>query len=104
MRFDPPGPIASRWTHENGRLTLTVVSSDHEWFTKTIVAHGRHMAVWVNGYQVSDWTDPRPLHESARQGCRLEAGVISLQGHDPTTDLSFRNLRISAYPPRESHN
>jgi hypothetical protein len=77
-----------------------VVSSDHEWFTKTIVAHGRHIAVWVNGYQVSDWTDPRPLHESARQGCRLEAGVISLQGHDPTTDLSFRNLRISAYPPR----
>ena len=85
-----------------GRLPARrVVSSDHEWFTKTIVAHGRHMAIWVNGYQVSDWTDPRPLHQSARQGCRLEPGVISLQGHDPTTDLSFRNLRISDYPPRE---
>ena len=34
-----------------------VVADDHEWFTKTIVADGPHMAVWVNGYQVSDWTD-----------------------------------------------
>ncbi|HUT32147.1 MAG TPA: DUF1080 domain-containing protein [Planctomycetota bacterium] len=78
-----------------------VVPSDHEWFTKTIVAHGRHMAVWVNGHQVSDWTDPRPLNDSPRQGCRLKAGIISLQGHDPTTDLSFRNLRIAEYPKRE---
>jgi hypothetical protein len=78
-----------------------VVPNDREWFRKTIVAHGRHMAVWVNGYQVSDWTDPRPLSDSPRQGCRLKAGIIGLQGHDPTTDLSFRNLRIVEYPKRE---
>ncbi|MGB2824269.1 MAG: DUF1080 domain-containing protein, partial [Phycisphaerae bacterium] len=85
----------------NHQPARRVVSSDHEWFSKTIVAHGRHMAVWVNGYQVSDWTDPRPLTKSAREGCRLQAGIISLQGHDPTTDLSFRNLRIVEYPKRE---
>ena len=79
-----------------------VVPSDHEWFRKTIVAHGRHMAVWVNGYQVSDWTDARPPSESARQGCRLQAGIIGLQGHDPTTDLSFRNIAIKDYPPRKT--
>jgi uncharacterized protein with LGFP repeats len=78
-----------------------VVASDHEWFTKTIVANGRHMAVWVNGYQVSDWTDPRPPSDNPREGCRLKAGILSLQGHDPTTDLSFRNLRIAEYPTRE---
>jgi hypothetical protein len=81
-----------------------VVPNDHEWFNKTIVAHGRHMAVWVNGYQVSDWTDPRPLNDSPRQGCRLQPGIIGLQGHDPTTDLSFRNLRIVEYPMREPSN
>jgi hypothetical protein len=81
-----------------------VVPTDREWFTKTIVAHGRHMAVWVNGHQVSDWTDPRPLDDSPRQGCRLKAGIISLQGHDPTTDLSFRNLRLAEYPKREPGN
>jgi hypothetical protein len=27
--------------------------------------------------------------------CRLKKGPISLQGHDPTTDLSLRNIRIA---------
>jgi hypothetical protein len=71
------------------------MSKDNEWFTMTVVAQGRHMATWVNGVQVVDWTDNRPLKDNARNGCRLEKGNISLQGHDPTTDLSFRNLRIA---------
>ncbi len=75
-----------------------VVPSDREWFKDTIVAHGNHMAVWVNGYMVSQFTDTRPLGKNARQNCRLEAGTISLQGHDPTTDLSFRNIKIAGYP------
>jgi len=78
-----------------------VVPSDREWFTKTIVAHGNHMAVWVNGYPVSDFTDIRPLGRDARSNCRLEAGPISLQGHDPTTDLSFRNIRMASYTPEK---
>ena len=57
-----------------------VVADDHEWFTKTIVADGPHMAVWVNGYQVSDWTDTRPAKENAREGLRLGPGVIAIQG------------------------
>ena len=75
------------------------VTKDNEWFTMTIIAHGRHMAVWVNGMQVTDWTDNRPLKDNARNGCRLEKGPISLQGHDATTDLSFRNIRIAELPP-----
>lgn len=81
-----------------------VVSSDKEWFKKTIVAHGNHMAIWINGYQASEYTDIRPRGKDARRNCRLEAGSISLQGHDPTTDLSFRNIEIAAYPPRASGN
>lgn len=76
-----------------------VVSDDGIWFTKTIVAHGRHLAVWVDGYPVSDWTDARPAHENPREGFRAEPGVISLQGHDPTTDLSFRAIRAVELPP-----
>jgi hypothetical protein len=75
------------------------VAKDHEWFTMTVAAAGRHMAVWVNGFQVTDWTDNRPLAENARNGCRLKAGPISLQGHDKTTDLDFRNVRIVELPP-----
>lgn len=74
-----------------------VVSSDREWFTKTVIAHGNHMTVWINGYQVSDFTDTRPTGMNARKQCRLEGGTISLQGHDPTTDLSFRNIKVVEY-------
>lgn len=75
-----------------------VVSSDREWFTMTIAAHGPHMATWVNGYPVADFTDDRPEKESARDGLRLKPGTLGIQGHDPTTDLSFRNLRITEAP------
>jgi hypothetical protein len=75
-----------------------VVSSDNEWFTLTVVAHGNHLATWVNGYQVSDFADTRPEDENARQGTKLSKGPIGLQGHDPATDLSFRNMRIAQLP------
>ena len=38
------------------------------------------------------------LNDNPRNGCRLEKGAISLQGHDATTDLSFRNIRIEELP------
>jgi hypothetical protein len=74
------------------------VAKDFEWFTMTVVAHANHFATWVNGVQQVDWTDNRPPNDNARNGFRRAAGPISLQGHDPTTDLSFRNLRIAALP------
>ena len=76
------------------------VAKDGEWFTMTIIAHGTHMATWVNGVQEVDWDDNRPPNDNPRNGCRLEAGHISLQAHDPTTDLSFRNIRIAEYPKK----
>jgi hypothetical protein len=74
-----------------------VVSSDKEWFTLTLIATGPHVATWVNGYQVVDWTDDRKPDENPRKGLRTEAGHISIQGHNPpmSADVLFRNLRIA---------
>lgn len=78
-----------------------VMGTDNEFFTKTIVARGRHIQIWVNGYPVSDWEDPHPEGTSVRQKqAVLGAGAISLQAHDPTTNLDFRNLRIAALPKK----
>ena len=71
------------------------MSKDGEWFGMTIVAHGNHLATWVNGVQVTDWYDNRPKSDNPRTGYRAEAGHISIQGHDPTTNLSFKNFRIA---------
>ena len=75
-----------------------VVANDNQFFTKTIVARGRHMAVWIDGYPVTDWEDTRAESGSTRQGARVAAGPISLQAHDPTTNLDFRNIRIAGFP------
>jgi hypothetical protein len=75
-----------------------VVADDFQWFTMTILPVGAHVSVWVNGYQVTDWTDDRKPDPNPRKGLRLESGTIMLQGHDPTTDINFRNFRITELP------
>lgn len=74
-----------------------VMSSDREWFTKTVIACGNHIAVWIDGIQVSDFRDKRPANQNARSGKRLGKGPISLQAHDPKTDLRFRELRVGTW-------
>ena len=77
-----------------------VVADDFTWFTMTLHADDKHVACWVGGYPVCDWTDRREPDPNPRKGVREEAGTIQIQGHDPTTDLSFRNLRIAVLPER----
>ncbi len=80
-----------------------VVSRDHEWFTATLMAVGPHIAVWVNGQQVTDWTDDRPPSDNPREGLRLAPGTIALQGHDATTNLRFRNMKIAELADEMNH-
>jgi len=68
---------------------------DGEWNYLTVAARGPHIATWVNGIQVTDWTDPRDEHDNPRNGKRLKPGTIQLQGHDPETKIQFRNFRIA---------
>jgi hypothetical protein len=67
----------------------------------TIIAAGPHVATWVNGAQVTDWTDAREPNGNARKGLRLEAGPIQLQAGDKNTDVEFRDVRIGALKPHE---
>ena len=73
---------------------------DQTWFTKTIIATGPHISVWVNGYQVTDWSDTRKPDPNPRRGLRLEKGTIIFQGHDPTTDILLKNIRAKEIAPR----
>jgi len=75
-----------------------VVGNDLEWVNMTLVASGPRISIWVDGYQQVDWEDTREPNENPRQGRRVEGGHISLQGHDPTTDVLFRNMRIAEHP------
>jgi hypothetical protein len=75
-----------------------VAGDDRAWETTTLVAAGDRFATWVNGYPVVAWKDDRTDDPNPRKGRRLDAGHLSLQGHDPTTDALFRNLRVAPLP------
>lgn len=75
-----------------------VVSNNREWFTAMLVADGDHFSTWVNGIQVVDWTDTRKESDNPREGLKLGEGHFSLQGHDATTDIAFRNIRLVDTP------
>ena len=50
-----------------------VNADDHTWFSKTIICEGPHMAVWVDGIQVTDWTDRRAARRRpGRLGTRAQ--------------------------------
>lgn len=81
------------------QATRRIVAKDGEFFTKTIAANGRDIVVWVNGYPVTAWRDEKPEGTSVRnKEAVLKAGTISLQAHDPTTNLDFRSIRIAEVP------
>ena len=69
--------------------------SDEKWFAMTLIADGNHFTSWINGLQVTDFVDERPVKENSREGRRDQAGFLLLQGHDPKTDVSFKNVRVS---------
>ncbi len=75
-----------------------VVSDDDAWFTMTVAAQGNRIATWVNGYMTVAWVDERPANNNPRNGSKTDKGAISLQGHDPTTDISFRQIRLGELP------
>ena len=81
---------------DDRQLARSLVSRDEVSFTMTIIAIGPHLSTWVNGHQMTDWTDSREKHENPREGLRLKPGTIQLQAHDPETDLEFSKIRVSA--------
>jgi len=82
----------------NRQPTRAVIPNEREWYTMTIIAAGNHLSTWVNGYQTTDYTDTNPPGPPRQNKCRVEGGVITLQGHDPTTNMFFRNIKVAEYP------
>ena len=93
---DPAQPAKySTGAIDDRQLARRLVSRDEEPFLMTILAVGPHLATWVNGAQMTDWTDTRAEHENPRQGLRLKAGALQLQAHDPDTQIEFRKIEIA---------
>ena len=72
-----------------------VVSSDTRPSMMTVNAFGDRVMTWVDGYPVVAWRDTRDDDPNPRRGRRLAAGHLSFQSHDPGSDVTIRNVRVS---------
>ncbi|QDV27858.1 3-keto-disaccharide hydrolase [Aureliella helgolandensis] len=102
LNDDPSQPADSGAGAIFRRQTARVVVGDGTTPTHlALLASGNQIASWVNGVLVVDFQDNRAPDENPRNGLRLEPGPISLQGHDPTTQVTYHSLDISQlYPPK----
>jgi hypothetical protein len=61
---------------------------DNEWFTIHTIVLGRRVQIIVDGRQTVDYTEP------ADSATRLTGRTIALQGHDPGSEVHYKNIMI----------
>ena len=66
---------------------------DNVWFTIHTIVRGRRVQVLVDGRPTVDYTEP------AGSATRLTGGTIALQGHDPGSEVHYKNIRIRPLAP-----
>jgi hypothetical protein len=66
---------------------------DDQWFTVHIIVRDRRVQVLLDGRQVVDYTEP------AGARTRLTGTTIALQGHDPGSEVHYRNILIKSLAP-----
>jgi hypothetical protein len=66
---------------------------DNEWFTLHTIVRGRRIQIMINERQVVDSTEP----DTSKT--RLTGGTIALQGHDPGSEVHYRNILIRPLSP-----
>jgi hypothetical protein len=74
---------------------LDVVAKDDVWFTMTIRVKGNHIETLVDDKtiidfkQPADWKGPKD-----NPGRVLSSGTFALQGHDPGSEVHYRNIKV----------
>jgi hypothetical protein len=72
---------------------------DDTWFTLHIAVRSPRVQIRLNDLLLVDYVEPaEPIAPANRPGRRLGRGTFALQGHDPDSRVSFRNLRVKPLP------
>lgn len=76
-----------------------VVSPDGSWFTLTIRVDGKHVTTSVGSEKTADYTEESPIvRKKGLEQRYLARGTFALQGHDPESEVHFRNIKVRVLP------
>ena len=72
---------------------------DNEWFNLRVSVRGKRIQIRLNDQLVVDYLEPEnPVPDPSRPGRRVSHGTFALQGHDPESKVSYKNIRVKPLP------
>jgi hypothetical protein len=76
---------------------LDPVAKDGVWFTMTIRVKDNHIETLVDGKPIIDFKQPADWKGPPdNPGRHLASGTFALQGHDPGSEVHYRNIKVRA--------
>jgi hypothetical protein len=74
-------------------------AKDDEWFTLYIKVEGKHVITKVNDKVIVDYTEPNDFQPKPNHpGRKIDHGTFALQGHDPGSEVHFKNIYVKPLP------
>ena len=78
---------------------LEAPAKDDEWFTLTIRVEGKHVITKVNDKVIIDYVESDDFQPSPKHpGRKIDHGTFAIQGHDPASEVHFKNIRVKPLP------
>lgn len=76
-----------------------VYAKDMEWFTEYVKVVGKHVTIKINDKTVLEYTEPDGYKASPdHPGRFISSGTFALQGHDPKSEVHFKNILVKVLP------
>jgi Domain of Unknown Function (DUF1080) len=76
-----------------------VVVADGAWFTLAIKVEGKRVVTRIDGKVIVDYTEEEnPPRNKGLEQRLLKRGTFALQGHDPASEVHFRDIRVKMLP------
>ena len=82
----------------NVKDNMEAPAKDGEWFTMTIKVEGKHITTSVNGKVIVDYTEEENPPRKGNPGRLIGTGTFALQGHDPGSEVHYKNIFVKPLP------
>ncbi len=93
-------------THTDWRKTGSVYGlqdvketfvKDGDWYTEQITVQDKTVTVRINGNVINKYTEPDSISRATSRR-KLSYGTVALQGHDPKSQVFYKDLMIRVLP------